>query len=133
MPLARYLDAGLSVGLGSDVAAGPTISMFDQMRAGAYTQSALRTVTGDPHPILTPLEWLRIGSLDGARVLGMETETGSLEAGKDADLIAVDAARTAPLAGIDSGDPDELASRLIFRAHPEMVRAAWVRGRLLPA
>jgi guanine deaminase len=133
MPLARYLEAGLSVGLGSDVAAGPTVSMFDQMRAGAYTQNALRTVGGDPHPILTPLEWLRIGSLDGARALGIADETGSLEVGKDADLIAVDPALTAPLEGIDSHDPDELASRLIFRSHPEMVRGAWVRGRLLPA
>jgi hypothetical protein len=37
----------------------------------------------------------------------------------------------APLPGIDSDDPAEIASRLIFRGHPEMVQAAWVRGRLL--
>jgi hypothetical protein len=42
-----------------------------------------------------------------------------------------------PLPGADtaeadaSDDPQELMSRLIFRPHPEMVRAAWVRGRLL--
>jgi guanine deaminase len=133
MPLARYLEAGLSVGLGSDVAAGPTVSMFDQMRAGAYTQNALRTMSGDPRPILTPLEWLAMGSLGGARALGMERETGSLDPGKDADLIAIDPALTAPVPGIDADDPAEIASRLIFRAHPDMVQGAWVRGRLLPA
>jgi hypothetical protein len=28
-------------------------------------------------------------------------------------------------------EPEDLASRLIFRAHPDMVRGAWVRGRRL--
>ncbi len=32
---------------------------------------------------------------------------------------------------VDDIDPRDLMSRLIFRAHPEMVRAAWVRGRRL--
>src|SRR5947208_3131162 len=56
MPLARYLDAGLVVGLGSDVSAGPELSLFAVMRAGAYTQSGMRTMLSDPYPTLTPLE-----------------------------------------------------------------------------
>ncbi len=131
MPLARYLEAGAVVGLGSDVAGGPDLSMVTQMRVGAYVQNALRTVGDDRRAIHDPLGWLRLGTLEGARALGMDETIGSLEAGKQADLIAVDPARTAPLPGIDSDDPAEIASRLIFRGHPEMVQAAWVRGRLL--
>ena len=37
----------------------------------------------------------------------------------------------APIPGVVDDDPEDLASRLIFRAHPDMVRAAWVRGRRL--
>jgi 5-methylthioadenosine/S-adenosylhomocysteine deaminase len=74
---------------------------------------------------------LRLATLEGARALGIEDITGSLEPGKEADLIAVDVDRTAPLPGIEASDPDELMSRLIFRPHPDMVRGAWVRGRLL--
>ena len=63
------------------------------------------------------------------------TAIGSLEPGKEADLIAVDPRLTVPLRGLpyDAArvEPDEVMSRLIFRAHPDMVRAAWVRGRLL--
>lgn len=131
MPLARYLEAGAVVGLGSDVAGGPDLSMVTQMRVGAYVQNALRTVGDDRRAILDPLSWLRLGTLEGARALGMYETIGSLEEGKEADLIAVDPARTAPLPGIDADDPAEIASRLIFRGHPEMVQAAWVRGRLL--
>ena len=72
-----------------------------------------------------------MGSLDGARALGLDEQIGSLEAGKEADLIAVDPRTVAPVPGIDSDDPAEIMSRLAFRPHPSMVRAAWVRGRRL--
>ncbi len=132
MPLGRYLEAGLGVGLGSDVAGGPDLSIFTVMRVGFYAQNA-RAVAGlESEPVLSPLDWIRLGSLDGARALGLEAEIGSLEAGKEADLIAIDPAFVAPLDGqAPDEDPEDLASRLIFRAHPDMVRAAWVRGRVL--
>jgi guanine deaminase len=131
MPLARYLEAGLAVGLGSDVAGGPELSIFSAMRVGAYTQNALRVVAGEPRPTLAPLDWLRLGTLAGARVLGIDAAVGSLEPGKEADLIAVDPSLTAPLPGVEADDPSDLVSRLMYRAHPSMVRAAWVRGRRL--
>jgi guanine deaminase len=132
MPLARYLDAGLSIGLGSDVSGGPDASIFSVMRVGAEAQMARRSLVGGEGPILDPFDWLRMGTLAGARVLGLDAVIGSLENGKDADVIAVDPSFVAALpdAPVD-GDPRDLMSRLIFRAHPDMVRAAWVRGRCL--
>ena len=131
MPLARYLEAGLVVGLGSDVAAGPELSIFAAMRAGAYTQSGVRTMLGDERPLLKPLDWLRLGTLEGARVLGMESETGSIEAGKDADFILVDPAATAPVPGARVEDPSDIVSRLMYRTRPDMIAGTWVRGRRL--
>jgi len=179
MPLARYVEAGLVVGLGSDVAGGPDLSIFGSMRVGAYVQNALRVSTGDSRPILSPFDWLRMGTLDGARALGLDSVIGSLEPGKEADFIVVDPSMTAavrstvgsgssthsgtttgaataarPLAGTaarpvagaarpvagtaqtapstaDLDDPADILSRLIFRTHPDMVRAAYVRGRRL--
>ena len=133
MPLARYLDAGLIVGLGSDVAAGPELSIFGAMRAGAYTQSGVRTMLGDERPMLKPLDWLRLGTLEGARVLGMEKETGSIEAGKDADLIVVDPSATAPVDGAQVDEASDIVSRLMYRTRPDMIVGAWVRGRRLAA
>ena len=134
MPLGRYREAGITIGLGSDVAAGPEVSLFGVMRAGAYTQSVLHSMQLAPHPAMPPLEWLRMASLGGAAALGMQDRIGSVEVGKEADLIAVDPAATLPLDGIATNPdgPDEILSRLIYRPQPAMVRGAWVRGRLLP-
>ena len=133
MPLARYQEAGIVVGLGSDVAGGPDVSLFGEMRAAAYTQSGRRTMLGDTEPLLKPLDWLRLGSLEGARVLGIDSVVGSIEPGKEADFICIDVSVTTPIGGDDVDDADEIASRLIFRTRPRMVRGAWVRGRRLPA
>jgi guanine deaminase len=133
MPLGAYRAAGMTVGLGTDVAAGPDLSILGVMRAGAVTQRVLELIgRAETAMALRPLDWLRIGTLEGARALGMGAEIGSIEVGKEADLIAVDPRFTTPLPGDEPpSDADDLASRLIFRPHPNMVRAAWVRGRLL--
>jgi guanine deaminase len=131
MPLGRYLDAGLTLGLGSDVAGGPDLSIFSVMRVGFYAQNARRVAGVETGRVLSPLDWIRLGTLGGAEALGLEDATGSLEAGKEADVIAIDPAYISPIPGVVDDEPEDLASRLIFRAHPDMVRAAWVRGRRL--
>jgi len=136
MPLSRYLAAGVRVGIGSDVAAGPDAPLFSVMRAGAYTQNALLAAGLTNVQPLSPEDWLRMGSLGGAAALGLDDRIGSVEEGKEADLIVVDPSVTLPLEGVGSHVADgveEMLSRLIFRAHPLMVRGAWVRGRLLPS
>ena len=64
------------------------------MRVGFYAQNARRVAGVGEGPVLGPLDWLRLGSLGGAEALGLGDVIGSLEAGKEADMIAVDPAFT---------------------------------------
>src|SRR5439155_8524168 len=99
--LGLYLERGLRVGLGTDVAGGFTYSLFQTMQAGAITQNARSILLGDAEADvrgrLGPLDWLRLATLENARCLGLDDRIGSLEAGKDADLILVDRSLTSPV------------------------------------
>lgn len=147
MRLATLRQAGIVAGLGSDVAGGPSLSLFRAMRSAAYVQGLVPSLAvlpgrapevraGDAAPVpYGPLEWLRIATYEGARALGWEQRIGTLEAGREADLIVVDPAATAPLHDVPvaaDASAEELVGRLMFRTHPAMVQGAWVRGRWLP-
>jgi guanine deaminase len=131
MPLARYRAEGIRIGLGTDVAGAPELSVITQMRDGFYQQNARHTQDPDGPPPPGPLDWLRLGTLGGAEALGWDEAIGSLETGKEADLIALDVEAGRPAGAGDAADVEEVSSRLIFRERQGMVRAAWVRGRRL--
>ncbi len=131
MPLARYQGEGLRIGLGTDVAGAPELSVITQMRLGFYQHNSRATLMPGSPPVPGPLEWLRLGTLGGADALGLGDVIGSLEPGKEADLIAIDPELGRPPDGEACRDVEEVVSRLIFRERAGMVRAAWVRGRRL--
>jgi cytosine/adenosine deaminase-related metal-dependent hydrolase len=89
-PLKALLDAGVNVGLGTDsVASNNTCDLIEEARFAALLHRAASRDAG----LFAPDELLRMVTLDGARCLGLERQCGSLEAGKDADLVVVDLAR----------------------------------------
>ncbi len=81
MPLKKMLDAGITVGLGTDsLASVPTLSMWDEMRY-AYRIHRQDGVSAE--------DIFKLATIGGARALGLEREIGTIEPGKKADLIAV--------------------------------------------
>ncbi len=119
-PVTRMLALGIAVGLGPDgPASNNDLNLFEEMDLAAKLQKVTRM---DPQalPASTALEMATMG---GARVLGMEREIGSLEAGKRADMIVVrlDRPNAAPLY-----DP---VSQMVYALKGEDVRDVMVNGR----
>jgi len=115
MKLERMDAHGIEVGLGSDIGAGPSLSMFDLMRDMYYLNR------------VSPLRAFYHATLGGAHVLGLEGEIGSFAPGKEADFIVVD---PSPL--IDPrAELRELLSQLLFRGDDRQIHATYVRGRRL--
>jgi cytosine/adenosine deaminase-related metal-dependent hydrolase len=90
-PLAELRAAGLRIGLGTDSPAStPSFDLFEELRVAVYLTRA-RERRPDA---LTADEALRLATIDGAQVLGLEEEIGTLTPGKRADLTALSLARS---------------------------------------
>ncbi|HTQ37916.1 MAG TPA: amidohydrolase family protein [Pirellulales bacterium] len=91
-PLAKMLAAGVNVALGTDSrASNPDLSILAEMQFGAAQ-----------HPTVLPATLLRMITVNAAKTLGREAETGTLTPGKFADLAIVS------LPKHDAADPHEL-------------------------
>lgn len=85
-PIGKLLQAGVKVGLGTDGAASNNnLNLFEEMGSAAK----LHRLSKHAEP-LTSRDVLRMATLGGAHALGLGHETGSLEIGKRADLIALE-------------------------------------------
>ncbi|MBC7193501.1 TRZ/ATZ family hydrolase [Marinobacter sp.] len=118
-PVQQLTDAGINVTLGTDGAASNNDhDMFGEMNTAAM----IGKVVADDAAAVSAHQTIAMATLNGARALGREDELGSLEAGKLADLIAV-----------DLGDPFlqpvyDPASHLVYSNHGRQVTHSWIGG-----
>lgn len=125
-PLHRVLQAGVVVGLGSDIGAGTTPSIFTAM-ADAYKVQQVQSVS------LSPFQLWYLATLGGARALSLDGETGSLEPGKSADFLVLDLGAT-PLLELrtrDASSLEDLLAGLIFMGDDRAVERSFIAGRLV--
>jgi 5-methylthioadenosine/S-adenosylhomocysteine deaminase len=120
-PVAEMRRRGIAVSLGADGAAcNNRLDMFDEMRLAAVLQS-VRTGPG----ALPARDAVWMATREGARALGLESQIGSVEAGKRADLIVVGLDRPHLAPG-----PDPY-STLVYAARGTDVRHTLVDGEVL--
>lgn len=131
LPLDRVLDAGLRVGLGSDVAGGPDLDIWRVMRCAVESQKA-RAFFRPGVRVPTVAEVFYLATLGGARVLGKESVIGTLDLGKDADLVVLDLAHALPYGARGNIHSDlsaeEVIALLVYRGGPRTVVETFVRG-----
>jgi 5-methylthioadenosine/S-adenosylhomocysteine deaminase len=86
-PIPQMLSQGVTVGLGTDgCASNNNLDLFSEMDTAAKLH---KVNTLDP-TVMDALSVLKMATIHGARVLGLEDVTGSLEVGKKADVIVID-------------------------------------------
>lgn len=118
----KLVKAGVNVALGTDSAASNNdLDMLGEIRTAALLSKG---VSLDPTS-LSAHQALKMATLNGAEALGLGKITGSLVAGKAADLIAVD------LSALETHPIYNVASQLIYAANRHQVREVWVNGEHL--
>lgn len=121
-PVERLWEAGVNIAIGTDGAASNNdLDLLGETRTAALLAKA---VAGSA-TALSAHRALRMATLNGARALGLEDQTGSLEVGKLADMVAFDLSR---LAQQPIYDP---VSQLIYSSGRDCVRHVWVGGKQL--
>ncbi len=92
MPLGKYLDRGIKVALGTDVAAGTGYSLFQEMNQAYKVQMLLMyALGGKNHAVkLSGDKLLYLATLGGAAALKLDGEIGNFKLGKCADFLVID-------------------------------------------
>jgi 5-methylthioadenosine/S-adenosylhomocysteine deaminase len=122
-PVVALRNAGVKVGLGTDGPAGSNnnLDMIEEMASAARLQKV-----SERNPrALGAREVLRMATIEGARVLGLDTKIGTLEVGKEADITIIDLAtvRTQPVYSVESA--------IVYASSGPNVTHTIVRGQVL--
>jgi len=120
-PVPELIEAGVTVGLGADSPSTHNCDIFLDMKAAIDQQ---RIHFKDPD-LIPPGKALEMATVDGYRALGLDRELGSVEAGKQADLITVDFSQPhlSPM--------DMPVYRIVYQATGHDVSDVVVAGRLV--
>ena len=121
-PVVKFIENEVNVALGTDSAASNnTLDLFSEIKSASLLAKA---VSGDAAS-LDAHAALRMATINGAKALAWDNEIGSLESGKQADIIAVK---------IDSISQQPLynpASQLVYTNSGSQVSHSWVAGKML--
>jgi 5-methylthioadenosine/S-adenosylhomocysteine deaminase len=119
-PLDSLLRAGVNVSLGTDGAASN--NNLDLLSEAQTAALMAKGVSGNAQAV-DAFQALEMMTINGAKALGMDNLTGSIEVGKLADLCAIDLSspETQPLYNV--------VSQVIYAASSRQVSDVWVSGR----
>ena len=121
-PVGKLQAAGINVALGTDGAASNNdLDMLGEMRSAALLAKA---VAEDP-TVLTAFQTLEMATINGARALGLDDTIGTLEKGKQADMVAID------LSTVNTQPLYDPVSQIVYAAGRDQVTHVWVAGRNL--
>jgi 5-methylthioadenosine/S-adenosylhomocysteine deaminase len=113
---------GINIGLGTDgIGSTTTMDMFEEMKTAAYLQ---KVNTMEPSSIQA-YDILKMATIEGAKVLGMDKQIGTIEPGKKADMIFI---KTDKLHMCPEND---ICANLVYSSNGADVESAMIDGKII--
>jgi len=126
-PISDLLQRGVNVGLGSDgVKENNRLDLIQEMKCAALLQKLHHLDA----TLLPARQVLQMGTINGAKALGMKKELGSLEEGKKADVILIDLNKL-HLAPLLLGEFSNVISNIVYAAQGSDVQTVLVDGKIV--
>lgn len=122
----KYLRKGINVALGTDgQGSGNNLDMFEAMRTACLLQGGIH----ENEDRITSKEAIKMATINGAKLLGLEDKIGSIEEGKDADLILINIEPS--LDNITKIPNNDIISNLVYNTSGRDVDTTIVKGNVL--
>lgn len=121
-PTDKLIKSQINIALGTDGAASNNdLDMFSEMRTAALIAKPIAQ-NAAAFDSVTAIE---VATINGAKALGIDNQTGSLEPGKSADMIAID------LNQLNTQPSYNLHSTIVYSVNAQQVKEHWVMGKQL--
>ena len=118
-PVCALQRAGVTIAIGTDGAASNNdLDMFGEVRTAAILAKAVANDAAG----FSAHEALRAATLGSARAMGLDEQIGSIEPGKQADLVCVD------LSALETQPLHNVVSQLIYATGRHQVSDVWIAG-----
>ncbi len=120
-PISRLEQAGINIAIGSDGAASNNdLDLLSEAR----TASLLAKGLAQDAASIKAQKLIEMLTIQGAKALGLEQHIGSIEAGKKADLIAID------LSSLNTTPVYDPVTQIAYAANSRQVSHVWINGQL---
>ena len=122
----KYLDEGINVALGTDgQGSGNNLDMFEAMKIAGLIQGGIH----ENEKRISAKDVIKMATINGAKLLGLEDKIGSIEIGKKADIIIVDISDK--LDNVKMLPNIDIVSNLVYNADGKNVDTTIVNGQVL--
>ena len=120
--VAKLRENGITIGLGTDgIGSTTTMDMFEEMKTAAYLQ---KVSTKEPS-VISAYDILKMATIDGAKVLGMDDQIGTLEPGKKADMIFIKTDK------IHMCPANDVCANLVYSSNGADVESVMIDGKII--
>ncbi len=115
-------DNNIKIGIGTDGSGSTsTLDMFEEMKLTAYLQ---KVNTLNP-TVIKAYDILKMSTIEGAKVLGLDNEIGTIEEGKKADIILIDIEKSHLIPS------NNIVTNLVYSANGADVETSIIDGKVI--
>ena len=124
--ITKYIENGINISLGTDgQGSGNNLDMFEAMKMAGLMQGGIH----ENEYKIESKDVIKLATINGAKALGMEDKIGSIEEGKEADIIIVDISNK--LDNIKMIPNNDIISNLVYNADGRNIETTIVAGNIL--
>jgi len=122
----KYIEKGINVGLGTDgQGSGNNLDMFEAMKMACLIQGGIH----ENEPRIQSKDAIKMATINGAKLLGLDNKIGSIEVGKDADLIMIEV--SPKLENITMIPNNDVLSNIVYNTSGRNVDTVIIKGNII--